>query len=521
MSPNRTATSRTETSPRDFDNDLFVSYAHIDDQALSEGQKGWISSFHRALEIRLGQLLGKQPRIWRDPKLAGNDYFADKLEERLPRSAALVSVISPRYVRSDWCRRELEEFCKASEQTGGLRVADKARVFKVVKTPVPLEQHPAELQELLGYDFFTVEPDTGRQRELNDLAGPEAQRKYWARLDDLAHDISELLGLLDSDRAARTESGPAASVKGTVYLAETSFDLKEKRDALKRDLLERGYAVLPDRPLPLYGPDCAAMVREQIARCKLSIHLVGQSYGIVPEGSTASMVELQHELAVERSAGAGFSRLVWLPGTAAIDERTERDERQQRFIAHLRTDTRSQECADLLESTLEDFKTALHKRLEAPVQTGGQGARPAGDDGPPRIYLICDQRDLETITPLEDHLFDQGYEVILPAFAGDEGQVRRDHEESLGICDAALLYYGAGGELWLRQKLREVQKAAAYGRSGPIATRAIYVGPPESAQKSRFRTHEALVLPPQAGDFTPAALGPFLKLLATNPGVRA
>ena len=54
-----------------FENDIFISYAHIDDMALVEGQKGWISSFHRALEIRLGQLLGRTPRIWRDPKLPG------------------------------------------------------------------------------------------------------------------------------------------------------------------------------------------------------------------------------------------------------------------------------------------------------------------------------------------------------------------------------------------------------------------------------------------------------------------
>jgi hypothetical protein len=86
------------------------------------------------------------------------------------------------------------------------------------------------------------------------------------------------------------------------------------------------------------------------------------------------------------------------------------------------------------------------------------------------------------------------------------------------LCDAALLYYGAGSELWLRQKLREVQKAAAYGRSGPIAHRAIYLAPPDSPQKQRFRTHEALVLP-ATEVFTPAALAPFLRLLAPGAGV--
>jgi hypothetical protein len=528
-------------SAPELESDLFVSYAHIDDQALAEGQKGWISTFHRALEIRLSQLLGKQPRIFRDPKLQGNDYFGDRLVGCMPKTAALVAVLSPRYVRSDWCLREVEEFCKASARAGGLRVADKARVFKVVKTPVPLDQHPVELQELLGYEFYTVERETGRPRELSQLADPEMQRQYWARLDDLAHDISELLSLLQADRADRplpagVPQTPEAAAKGFVYLAETSSDLQEKRDAVKRELQGFGYAVLPDRPLPLFGPECEAMVAEQLARCRLSVHLIGERYGVVPEGATTSVVAIQNELAVRRGgqAGDGFSRLIWLPpgltgsaGTPGIDER------QQRFIEHLRTDARLQRDADLLETPIEDFKSALHQRLQPPPPPSprreAEAAAGAGDreDGPARVYLICDQRDLDAVAPLEDHLFTAGCEVILPAFDGDEAQVRRDHEESLGLCDAALLYYGAGSELWLRQKLRELQKAAAYGRSGPIAVRAVYVGPPEGAQKSRFRTHEALVLQPPAGafsSFSPSSLDSFLSQLnqlKTQVGVPA
>ena len=30
-------------------NDIFISYAHIDDESLDEEQKGWISKFHRSL----------------------------------------------------------------------------------------------------------------------------------------------------------------------------------------------------------------------------------------------------------------------------------------------------------------------------------------------------------------------------------------------------------------------------------------------------------------------------------------
>jgi hypothetical protein len=123
----------------DFENDIFISYAHLDDQPLTEGQKGWVSDFHRALELRLGELLGEKPKIWRDAKLAGNDYFSDVIVGRLMKVALLISILSPRYLKSEWCVKELREFYKAAEQTGGLRVGEKARVFKVVKTEcIPL-----------------------------------------------------------------------------------------------------------------------------------------------------------------------------------------------------------------------------------------------------------------------------------------------------------------------------------------------------------------------------------------------
>src|SRR3954471_6976784 len=103
-----------------FEGDAFISYAHLDNVELIEGRKGWVANLHRALEVRVGQLLGKQPHIWRDPKLSGNDFFAETLVERLKRVAVLISVVSPRYVRSEWTRRELAEFLKAAEQQGGV-----------------------------------------------------------------------------------------------------------------------------------------------------------------------------------------------------------------------------------------------------------------------------------------------------------------------------------------------------------------------------------------------------------------
>ncbi|HKH47939.1 MAG TPA: hypothetical protein VKM72_25050 [Thermoanaerobaculia bacterium] len=484
-----------------FEHDLLISYAHLDDQALVEGEPGWVASLHRLLEIRVGQLLGEKPKIWRDPKLQGNDYFADTILERLPRIGALVSVLSPRYIHSEWCTRELKEFCRASEQSGGLRVADKSRIFKVVKTPVPQERHPDEIQPLLGYEFYVVDPQTGRPRELLQAYGPDAERAFLAKLDDLAYDISKLLELLHNGK----DTHPPVASKGTVYLAETSFDLRDERETIQRDLVRNGYAVLPDQPLPLLASEFREFVRAQLARCTFSVHLIGHTYGVVPDGASRSLVVLQQEMAAERSAAGGLSRLIWMPQDLQVE-----DARQQEFVQYLLTSPEVHAQAELLQVPLEDLKATIHLKLAPPASPKPGPETRASSQELIRVYLICDQQDLEATRPLEDFLFNQGLEVVLPLFDEDETQARIDHEESLCTCDAILLFYGETGEPWLRRKLRELQRSAALGREKPLLARGIYVAAPMTPQKERFRTLEAAVLHEPAEGFSPAALAPFL-----------
>jgi len=486
-----------------FESDLLISYAHLDNQPLVEGQPGWVASLHRMLEIRVAQLMGERPRIWRDPKLQGNDYFADTIVvEQIPKAAALVTIVSPRYLQSDWCRRELEGFCRASEATGGLRIGDKARIFKVIKTPVPFDLHPAPLLPLLGYEFFVTDPMTGRSRELYQAFGPELDHKFLARLDDLAHDICGLLETLRRGTAPPNGGAP----RRTVYLAETSFDLRAEREAIQRDLERSGYEVLPDQALPLFASGFEALVREQLARSTLSIHLVGRSYGIVPDGATRSMAALQHDLAVQQSASTGLRRVLWLlPGLGEIE-----DDRQRALIHHLRTAPEVHTGGELLEVSLEDLKSWIHRRL-APVEEPKPKSQEVASGGDiTRVYLICDQPDLESVRPLEDFLFERGLEVVLPLFGEDEAQARLDHEESLCTCDAVLLYYGEAGEAWLRRKLREIQRSAGLGRERPLLAKAVYIAGPPGPQKERFRTLEAQMVREPGRGFDPASLDAFL-----------
>jgi hypothetical protein len=480
----------TGWSAMNFESDAFISYAHLDNVELIEGQKGWVTNLHRALEVRVAQLLGKQPQIWRDPKLTGNDRFAETLVEKLAHVAVLITVVSPRYVKSDWALKELDAFSQAAQGQGGLRCEDKLRIFKVLKTPVPIDKHPEELQSVLGYEFFKTDPDSGRIRELNEIFGPEAQRDFWLKLDDLAHDICNLLEKLDHPEALLTSQATGQGV----FLAETTSDLSEQRDTLRRDLHEHGYLVYPMRPLPHEASELRAAVSDDLGKSRLSVMLVGKNQSSVPEGSKESLLEIQNQLTIERAGRGEFSRLLWIPPGLQVE-----DERQLQFIERLRMDPGMMASADLLETFFEDLRTVIRDKLKRPPEpepaAAGHGPVPQVDAaGHKSLYIIHDERDSEAGSELAGHLFDH-FEVMHSVFEGDEAELREYHDENLRLCDGVLIFYGSTNELWVRRKLREIQKAPGYGRTKPAPVVGIVLAPPRSAEKERFLTHDAMVMP--------------------------
>src|SRR5688572_1267621 len=198
-----------------YANDLFLSYRHLDNKPLTSEKEGWITRLHRDLSTRVAQYLGEDVEVWRDCRLQGNEYFSDTIEETVSGVAALVSVISPGYEKSDWCRRELNGFVSSAGIQGGVRIGNHARLFKVLKTPTGRADQPKALQSLLGYDFFFE----GREFHLD--PDPMAEKRYLAKLDDVARDIHQLLKAINGE-PTNLENKAASGATKSVYLAWTT-----------------------------------------------------------------------------------------------------------------------------------------------------------------------------------------------------------------------------------------------------------------------------------------------------------
>jgi len=497
-----TETSSPQDSDSIADDHVFISYTHIDNLPFGPQKQHWISILDEELTTRLKQLVGGEVSVWRDDKLQGNDVFAETLKERLANVQILISVCSPRYLKSEWCQRELDEFVQAAQAARGIQVGSKSRLFKVLKTPVPREDLPPILEPLLGYEFYEFLSEGDHFLEYLMNPNEEDRWKFYIRLEDLAQDVAKLLGELEG-QAEVVVPGDAAPNR-TVYLAVTTPDMSESRDDLKRELERRGFEVLPEQALPSTVEEISAAVTRDLSRSSSSIHLLGAGYGSTVEDDDRSITELVLELAGESAKSQDLMQLIWLP-----DGTEPSDERQRELIEWLET-TNVGESVEVIRAPLHGFKSHV---LEMIAPAPDRASTPThADSEEPTVYLVYEPSDKKEGDSLRAELEARGCSVLVPLSEGSEAELREVHQTSMVLSDAVLIYYGRCTEHWVRMRLFDLMKAPGWGRSEPYRATAVWIGPPATPQKADLHAGETLVLTSSESSPSPA-IESFLTLL--------
>ena len=475
-----------------FDIDVLIVFADSDNQS-NKNELGWVSQFRKFLGLMLNQVLGESANIMMKAE------YDNMVSPDLGNVGVLVTVLSKDFIRSGKCLDHVETFYKAIESSS----KNRNRVFKVFKSPLSIQEQPPRLRELLGYDMYQLDPDSGEIREYTDYFSTEAERQYWMKMVDLAYDIYDSLVFLKDD-AAKTEIRNIYKRK-TIYLAETGHDLSVQRNIIKRELQRHGYVVLPNQTLPGSARELEQVVHKDLAESNLSIHLIGSAYGEVPAGSEQSVVDLQNKLAAEKSLKARenneeFTRLIWISPNLA-----NASERQKSFIENIKRDVEAQEGAEILQTPLEDFKNIMREEL-VESEERKSAEPPAGRS----VYLMHDRIDVHDVKPIKEVLEKSGFRVLVPEFEGELLELRKKHIENLKTFDAAIIYKGKVNEQWVRMKALDLLKAPGFGRKKPIIGKAILTAPGSTMNVESFRSQNLTVIESDP-ERTAASLKSFLQ----------
>lgn len=436
-----------------FEIDVLIAFAEADNETSRKQDVGWVTNFKKFLELMLYQVLGEKPNVL----LKGE--FDSLTAPTMDNAAVLVTVLSRDFAQSGRCLDLVESFQNKAGQS------KLPRVFKVLKTPLTNPEQPPRLREMQGYDMFQLDPETGQPKEYSDFFSQEAEKQYWMKMVDLAYDIHE--SLLYFKQGEQKSEVKNIFRKKIIFLAETGHDLSVQRNIIKRELQRYGYVVLPTQSLPETYTELEKAVQKDLSDANLSIHLIGNAYGEIPEGADRSVIDIQNKLAAEeslkkKSRKEEFSRLIWIAPNLKFAS-----DRQKAFIESIRRDIEAQEGAEILQNPLEDFKNIVREELlDTPDIFNDDVSGKA-------VYLVYDKIDHEEIAQYKHIIEEAGIKVLLPQFDADLLELRKKHIENLRKFDAAIIFKGKVNDQWVRMKVLDLLKAPGFGRKKPIKGRAI------------------------------------------------
>jgi TIR domain-containing protein len=110
-----------------FDPDVFVSYSHGDPIEGRAPLRDWTQALIQRLQDRLHALETEfdDLRLWMDPLVDPTADLTEELREKASASGVLMIVMSNRYLKSSWCKKEADWFREQFDQ----RTGERGRVF--------------------------------------------------------------------------------------------------------------------------------------------------------------------------------------------------------------------------------------------------------------------------------------------------------------------------------------------------------------------------------------------------------
>jgi hypothetical protein len=457
---------------KSFNHDIFISYAHVDNLPDRDGVKGWVEQFVQQLAVRLLKRFGESVDIWNDPQLKQSQLFNTVIEKAIQSSGIMVSLMSNRYLRSDYCQQEIKWFCdKVVQEPCGLVIDDHVRVFPVLLYNIPPANWPDACQGVRAFPFHNA---TGTQfgEPLDPGSGTFSER-----LSCLVDELYEVLTRL-GQREAEPESVDAEASQTsdfTIFMATTSDDLRPIRRQLTATLEQQGITVVGNIPPPDDEASHAEAVTQAMQRADLCVHLMSTSPGepLTPDDPSRTFLLEQARLGLEHAR----SQLVLAPSEFNID-----DIEDPSFAAVARELVEKPRNADRLElvrtGRRQMIDEILQKKRRLEARNAQPNMMPSGMSG--MAFIDLHINDVANATELVSYLSQkQVVPMMLPSADLTPTMSMSLFEDNLKKAQLFIIVFGAVARNWVENRLNEAFKLIL---SHQLSTRiGVYIAPPRKS----------------------------------------
>ncbi len=455
-------------SPK-FTNDIFLSYARVDNTFAKPKRQGWVDSFKKSLEVELLQLHGRKTiTIWMNTReLESNDYFDDELKDQIRQSGIFLALTSHGYLNEEaYCRKELKEFYDHAKES--LRLGNRSRIFNCLLYNISYdnENWPSEYSGTTAAEFF----DTSEADEGYPSRHPRLGRQIRKLAREIYSFLEEYKETFTSPQRAPAPPPPPPPARAKVFLADTVESLKTDRDCLVARLEREGIQVFDRIPPPYETHD--QEVVQRMTEADLSVHLFGDTQGekFINGGKGETFLQRQVELGFEHAK----SQFVWVPPKALVDIPTIKDDGYRGFLQSLESAERDKKRYTFRRDASNVLAEEILSRIK-------ELSNPEPERHSLTALLATHIKDQAHALDLYDLLLEKGLDPRINRENDDPGEKIGAFEKLARQVSVLIVIFGMVASEWVSERIITALQVAGTQDPQRLQLCGIYVPPDDGS----------------------------------------
>jgi hypothetical protein len=243
-----------------FQHDLFVSYSHGAFKGQHDADlKLWSQKFADDLRAELaGTTEFEKVSVFldegerSDENVDRTEQLTRLLHDRVAGSALFTLLMTPHYLRSKWCRQELDWWCEKHRPD---TLGAGSRVYICRVRPSDGGAWPEPLKDVVGYFCYDRDKPPDKARPFTWKGSARDRDDYVDLLVDVSGEMMQRLrairAILDERRRREEQATKYAAANGQILFLHARPQAAPAWDQACDRLQEAGFSIVPDRPVPL------------------------------------------------------------------------------------------------------------------------------------------------------------------------------------------------------------------------------------------------------------------------------